>query len=141
MYMQRRTVQFLQKWGNTRTSQFGRYHGFIHKKTGRVLKTTEEQMILLQVWRIPREKISINTLNKRPEETTGVYAKEDCSIPTGMGKYIPVQINCEITRDILIEISDKTIPGLVLHAIVHNIRKKLGCLFVDNHSSKSMGLK
>ena len=30
-----------------------RYHSFIRKKTERVLKTTEEQMILLQVWRIP----------------------------------------------------------------------------------------
>ena len=31
----------------------GKYHSFISKKTGRVLKTMEEQMILLQVWRIP----------------------------------------------------------------------------------------
>ena len=57
----------------------------------------EEQMILSQVWRIPREKISVNTLNERPEETTGVSAKEDCSISAGMGKYIPVQTKREIT--------------------------------------------
>ena len=62
-----------------------------------MLKTTEEQLILSQVWRIPREKFSINTLNERPEEATGVYAKENCSIPAGMGKYIPVQMNGEIT--------------------------------------------
>ena len=40
----------------------------------------------------------------------GVYAKDDCSIPAGMGKYIPVQTYQEITGDVLIEISDKTIP-------------------------------
>ena len=31
----------------------GRYNSFISKKTGRVLKATEDQMILSQVWRIP----------------------------------------------------------------------------------------
>ena len=43
-----------------------------------------------------------------------MFAKEDCLIPAGMGKYIPVQTNREITREVLIKISDKTIPGLVL---------------------------
>ena len=43
-----------------------------------------------------------------------MYAKEDCSIPMGMWKYIPVQRNGEITGEVLIEISDNTIPGLVL---------------------------
>ena len=54
-------------------------------------------MILSQVWRIHQEKINVNTLNERPEETTGVSAKEDCSISAGMGKYIPVQTKREIT--------------------------------------------
>ena len=62
--------------------------------------------------------IRVNILNERPEEATGEYAKEDCSIATGMGKYIPVQTNREITGEVLIEISDKTIPGLVLPEIV-----------------------
>ena len=71
----------------------------------------------------------------------GVYANEDCSIPAGMGKYIPVQTNREITGEILIEIRDKTIPGLVLFEIVYNIKKKLGCTFVENHNSESMVMK
>ena len=78
---------------------------------------------------------------ERPEEAAGVNAKEDCSIPTGIGKYIPVQTNCDITWEVLIEISDKTIPGLVLPDIVYNIKKKLGCIFVENHNSESMILK
>ena len=66
-------------------------------------------MISSQVWRIPREKIIVNTLNERPEEATGVYAKEDCSFLAGIGKYIPVQTNPENTGEVLIAISDKTI--------------------------------
>ena len=85
--------------------------------------------------------IRVNILNERPEEATGEYAKEDCSIPTGMGKYIPVQTNREITGEVLIEISDKTIPGLVLPEIVYNMKKKLGCIFVVNHNSEPIGLK
>ena len=41
-----------------------RYHSFISKKTGRVLKASEDQMISSQLWRIPREKISINILRR-----------------------------------------------------------------------------
>ena len=55
-------------------------HSFISKRSGRAWKATEDQMILMHVWRIPREKISINTLNERLEEAMGVYAKDDCSI-------------------------------------------------------------
>ena len=68
-------------------------------------------------------------------------AKEDCSIPEGMGKYIPAQANCEITREVLIEVDDKTIPGLVLPEVVYNIKKKLGWIFAKNHNSESMILK
>ena len=75
----------------------GGYQSFLSKKTGQVLKTTDEQKISVQAWRIPRERSSINTLEERTDEVTGVYAKEDCSIPVGMGKYIPVQMNREIT--------------------------------------------
>ena len=71
-----------------------------------MLKATEDQMISMQVWRIPHEKIGINILSERPEEAVGVYAKDDCLIPAGMGKYIPVQMNQETIGEVLIEISD-----------------------------------
>ena len=51
-----------------------------------------------------------------------------------MGKYIPVQTNPGVTGEVLIEISDKTDPGLVLPEIVYNVEKKLGCSFVENHN-------
>ena len=71
-------------------------HNFISKRTGRVVKATVDQRISVHVWRIPRKEIIINTLNERPEEAAGEYAKENCSIPAEMGKYIPVQMNFEI---------------------------------------------
>ena len=58
-----------------------------------------------------------------------------------MGKYIPVQTNRGVTGDVLIEISDKTIPRLVLPEIVYNFKKKLGCIFVENHNSEPLMLK
>ena len=119
----------------------GGSHNFISKRMERVLKATEDQRISLQVWRIPLEKIIINSLNERPEEAMGVYAKEDCSILAGMGKYIPEQMNHEITGEVSIEISDTTIPGLVLPEIVYNVKKKLGCIYVENHVLESMVLK
>ena len=70
-----------------------------------------------------------------------MYAKEDYLIPEGMGKYFPVQTNHEITGEVLIEINDKTIPGLVLPEVVYNIKKKLGCIFVEKHNPESMILK
>ena len=70
-----------------------------------------------------------------------VYGKDICSIPARMGKYIPVQMNCEITGEVLIEIRDKTIPGLVLPEIVYNIKKKLGSIFVENKNPESLLLK
>ena len=58
-----------------------------------------------------------------------------------MGKYIPIQTNREITGEVLNDTSDKTIPELMLPKIVYNIKKKLGCIFVENHNSEPMGLK
>ena len=75
------------------------------------------------------------------EENVGVYTKEECSIPAGMGKYIPVQTNCEIKGDVLIKISDKTVMGLILPEIVYNVKKKLGCIFIENHNSEPLELK
>ena len=58
-----------------------------------------------------------------------------------MGKFILVQTNWEITSEVLIEISDKTIHGIVLPGIVYNIKKKLGSIFMENHNLESMVLK
>ena len=63
-------------------------------------------------WRISCERISINSVSERTEEAKGAYATDKCSIPAGMGKYIPVQMNCGATGDVLIKISEKTIPEL-----------------------------
>ena len=48
------------------------------------------------------------------EENVRVYAKEQCSIPAGMGKTIPVQTNREIQGNGLVKINDKTVLGLIL---------------------------
>ena len=58
-----------------------------------------------------------------------------------MGKYIPMQTNLGVTEDFLIEISDKMVPGLVLPEIVYNVKKKLGCIFEENHNSEPLMLK
>ena len=71
----------------------GGCHSFISKKSGVVLPATKDKIISTQVWRIPLERISINRIQERPEEVVGVYVKDTCSIPAGMGKYIPVQNN------------------------------------------------
>ena len=87
---------------------------FENRRLGRKWRATKAQEISTQAWRIPRDKISINILQDGVEENVGVYAKEQCSIPAGMGKYIPVQTNREIQGDVLVEISKKTVPGLLL---------------------------
>ena len=43
--------------------------------------------------------------------------------------------------EVLIKISDKSIPGLVLPENVYKIKKKLGCILVENHTSEPMVLK
>ena len=72
-------------------------NSFVNLRSGKVWRTTEEKKISTQVWKIPHEKININILRERTEEDLGVYAQEEWSIPTGMGKYIPVQTNHGIT--------------------------------------------
>ena len=114
---------------------------FINLRSGRVWRAIKEQKISTHVWRIPREKISINVVRKRPEEAIGVYAQEECSIPDGMGKYNPVQTDRGVTGDFLIEISDKNEPGLVLPEIFYNFKKKLGCNFVENLNPELLMLK
>ena len=63
----------------------GGCHNFINKRSGRVLKATEDQRISMQGWRIPGEKISVNTLSERPEEAVGVNAKDDYLISLEWG--------------------------------------------------------
>ena len=56
-------------------------------------------------------------------------------------KYTPVQTNHRIMGDILIEISNKTVTGLILPEIVYNVKKKLGCIFIENINSEPLELK
>ena len=58
-----------------------------------------------------------------------------------MGKYISVQTNRGITGNVLTEISNKTVTGLILLEIVYNVKKKLGCIFKENHNSEPIELK
>ena len=60
---------------------------------------------------------------------------------TGMGKYIPVQTNFKIQGDVLVEIRDKTMTGLILPEIVYNVKKKLGCIFIEYHNSALLDLQ
>ena len=99
-------------------------------------------MLSVQVWRIPQERISIDTLSERPEEAMGVYAKDNFSIHEGIGEYIPVQKNREKTGEVLIEICDKTIPRFVLPIMsMYNDKKQLGRIFAENHNPESILLK
>ena len=59
---------------------------FKNRRSGKIWRATREQEISTQTWRIPREKITINVLKDGVEENVRVYAKEQCSIPAGMGK-------------------------------------------------------
>ena len=111
---------------------------FANQRSRKVWRAIKEQKISTQVWRIPLEKINIYVLKERKEEDVGVYTKKECSIPTGTGKYIPLQTNREITGDVLIEISDNTMTGLILPKIVYNVKKKLGCIFRENHNSEPL---
>ena len=57
-----------------------------------------------------------------------------------MGKYVPVQTNREIQGDVLVEISDKNVTE-ILPEIVYNVKRKLGCIFIENHNSVSLDLQ
>ena len=70
---------------------------FENRRSRKICKANKGQEIAVQTWRIPREKRNINVLQDGVEENIGVYAKEKCSIPAGMGKYVPVQTNRAIT--------------------------------------------
>ena len=50
-------------------------------------------MISNHVWKIPLERKSVNTVLQPEEEIIGAYTKEECSIPSGIGKYTPVQLD------------------------------------------------
>ena len=54
-------------------------------------------MISTQVWKIPLERNSVNTMLETKEEIIGMHTKKECSILSGMGKYITVQTSRDIT--------------------------------------------
>ena len=112
---------------------------FEKQRSGKISRATKEQEISAQTWRIPREKMNINVLQDGVEENIKVYAKEKCSIPAGMGKFVPVPT--KIQGDVLIEISDNTVPGIILPEIVYNVKRKIGCIFIENHNSVSLDLQ
>ena len=85
--------------------------------------------------------MTINILKEEVRENVGVYAKEQCSIPAGMGKYIAVQKSQEIYRDVIVEAEGRTVAGLVLLEIVYRVKKKLGCIFIENHNSIPIDLQ
>ena len=57
----------------------GKYNSFVNWRSGKVWRTTEEQRISTQVWRIPWEKININDMKRearrgrRSIHTRGVF--------------------------------------------------------------------
>ena len=57
-----------------------------------------------------------------------------------MGKYIPVQTNYEIQGDVLVKLRNKTVTGLILPEIVYNVKRKLVCIFIENHNSEPLDL-
>ena len=58
-----------------------------------------------------------------------------------MGKYIPVQTNQEIHGDVKVETIDRTVTGLILPEIVYRVKRKLGCIFIENHNSTPLDLQ
>ena len=52
-----------------------------------------------------------------------------------------MQTNCEIQGDVLVEISDKTVVGLILPEIVYNVKRNLGCIFIENNNSEPLDLQ
>ena len=62
--------------------------------------------------------------------------------PSQLGWEIhPCADNREIQGDVLVEISNKTVRGLILPEIVYNIKKKVGCIFMENHNSEPLDLQ
>ena len=110
-------------------------------QANKTCKLMEEPKISTQAWRISCEKINIHVLKEKVEENIGVYSKEECSIPAGIGKYIPVQTIRDIKEDVLVKISNKTVTGLILPEIVYNVKKNLGCTFIENHNSEPLDLQ
>ena len=114
---------------------------FKNRRSGKISRATKEQEISAQTWRIPREKMNINVVQDGVDENCGIHAKEKCSIPAWMGKYIPVQMNREIQGNVLVETTERTVTGLILPEIVNNVRKKLRCIFIENLNSQPLDLQ
>ena len=61
--------------------------------------------------------------------------------PSWDGKIIPVQTKREMQGDVLVKINDKTETGLILPEIIYNVKRRLGCIFIENHNSERQDLQ
>ena len=57
------------------------------------------------------------------------------------GEIRPGHTNRDIQGDVLIKISDNTVPGLILPEIVYHDKRKIGCIFIENNNSVSLDLQ
>ena len=64
---------------------------FRERKSGKILNTSQGQEISPQAWKILPKNARVNTMFEMNEEIIGVYIQQDYNIPSGMGKYIPLQ--------------------------------------------------
>ena len=47
----------------------------------------------------------------------------------------------DIKEDVLVKISNETVTGLILPEMVYNVKKNLGCTFIENHNSEPLDLQ
>ena len=52
-----------------------------------------------------------------------------------------IRPSTDVQGDVLIKISNNTVPGLILPEIVYNVKRKIGCIFIENHNSVSLDLQ
>ena len=119
------------------------FHDFINKKSGAVLGATQGSNDINPSVANPSGKDQHQYGTGEVRRGCGSICKKILvQFPQGReSTYSPVQTSHEIKGEVLIKISDKTIPGLVLPDVVYDIKKKLGCIFVVNHNPESILLK
>ena len=52
-----------------------------------------------------------------------------------------MQTNHDIQGDVLIKISNNNVPGLILPEIIYNVKRKIGCIFIESHNSVHLDLQ
>ena len=50
-------------------------------------------------------------------------------------------MNDEVQGDVLVKINDKTVTGLILPEIIYGVKRKLGCIFIENYNSETLDLQ